>query len=759
MICKTNALKKKTSKEKLNLTLKTNQSSSEVLLGKTITISHVGGTSQYTWEGEKLIIDIPPYVKYNITLEDVEGYKTPELPTYTAQPNNSNQITAEYLAEKVTVNIEADDSASLNGQIITINGKSFTYSGTAVSTLVPYNTSYTISTNTKTYYIKPSNITRTASKESYSVTMKYKASKLTLSINSNQTNDSTISAVKATVTWSGSSKNVGNGQTIYIPTDKTVTITYPAVTGYTTPSSITVTNSSGGTITKSATYNTTVVTLNMTGLATGVSYPNATISYNSTSVANNGTIKIPYNTSVTVTFADVDGYTKPDSVTFSTGTSKTYTVTATYEEITIEIKIVGKNGTMYSYDNWSSSNGVTGLYINDGNHDFIMAIDEYAIPSIEAGGEQEVPSWGTDGLLLSEVTTTTKQSEAVLDFVGRSNTEAMIDQDADKAFGATYCLAYGRANKQAGQWYLPSAGEIYTININLAMIQPYLDKVGSSIDLESNSFWSSTQESSYRFWKSNEHSYTTIGDGDMAWEYKDAPTIISCHLLPVCSVQDITSDVAPGIYLVDDDGFRYPTNTDFIDDRKTYVALMCVSEDQVKFFVDIKYGTASTEIWADENPSFSQGYLDINNLPYYSNKTDALNDTACYYNTIYTQYGSMEDYIGDIYIYGGYGVIDNYIFGPYYNYVSGNSGIPGLGLWYRLYQYKDKVDELIATVGGKAIQDAYYWSSTSAYPVSQNNAVYFYQFHWGTGATKIAKCNTTGVNCLGFANMDEWEFY
>lgn len=160
--------------ESVNITLLTNQESHSDLIGAVITVSYGGVDTEYVWEGSEVTVKIPAMMGYSISVSEVEGYATPEGFSATSQMGYSRKLEMTYNAELVRVTLSADDSSSVNGQIVTINGEAFTYSGTAVTKKVPFGTEYSVSVNDKSGYITPASQTFTADKSVRDVTIAYK---------------------------------------------------------------------------------------------------------------------------------------------------------------------------------------------------------------------------------------------------------------------------------------------------------------------------------------------------------------------------------------------------------------------------------------------------------------------------------------------------------------------------------------------------------------------------------------------------------
>ena len=101
--------KRKSEAERVNLTLKTNQSEHTDLLGVNFTLTYGTYTKSYTWNGSAITIEVPNGVEYTLTFPDVEGYAcNTKSVTYTAQSGNSRMLEVLYQCELLTVNVSAD---------------------------------------------------------------------------------------------------------------------------------------------------------------------------------------------------------------------------------------------------------------------------------------------------------------------------------------------------------------------------------------------------------------------------------------------------------------------------------------------------------------------------------------------------------------------------------------------------------------------------------------------------------------------------
>lgn len=158
---KTNIYTSQLGVEKLHLTLVTNQSEHSDIINTNVTVND----KVYTYKGSELVIDIFPGQNYSIVFENVEGYKTPETITYTAEQHNNRFVTATYQTEIVT--IELPENSDLLGAVFTVNNKEYTWNGTSIKCKVPLGQSYTIVFGDIPGYETPTSITRTASGSSY----------------------------------------------------------------------------------------------------------------------------------------------------------------------------------------------------------------------------------------------------------------------------------------------------------------------------------------------------------------------------------------------------------------------------------------------------------------------------------------------------------------------------------------------------------------------------------------------------------------
>lgn len=334
MIGRTNCTQKSGSpSEFVNIQLLTNQAEHSNLNGAVLTMSYETYSKQYTWDGKEITFSVPAHVSCTIEFPEVEGYKKPDNITFVAVEGNSRTIEAEYKAELVKVNVTSSNGSAVSGATLTINGKQQTWNGTEIRQLVPFGTQYSVVAGAVSGFGTPSTQTFTAQQTEREVSVLYVESSLVVNILSNQGTDSSISGVKATVSYGSSSVQVSNGQKIPLPTGVSVTISFPDVSSYRKPSNITFTHS-GGVVTKSGTYECELLTVNVSADQGSVSGYRVTIASSSTTFGTQttvtGTYKIPFGTSYTISTTSVNGYITPSAIT-RTASAKSYTAAVLYK--------------------------------------------------------------------------------------------------------------------------------------------------------------------------------------------------------------------------------------------------------------------------------------------------------------------------------------------------------------------------------------------------------------------------------------------
>lgn len=111
-----------------------------------------GTSSLKVGNGES--IGVPTSTVLTVTFPEVEGYKSPddfELNSGTSSFSRS----VYYKTELVRVTLSAWDGGSVNGKIVTIDGKSHAWGGTAIEQKVPFDKFYSITTELDDNYMSP----------------------------------------------------------------------------------------------------------------------------------------------------------------------------------------------------------------------------------------------------------------------------------------------------------------------------------------------------------------------------------------------------------------------------------------------------------------------------------------------------------------------------------------------------------------------------------------------------------------------------
>ena len=152
---------------KLNLAIKSNQGTDKVISE----VKAIIAFNDENIESGSGVVGLPVFTDVTITFPEVEGYKTPEPLTFTtgAVPIS---YTVTYETEVVNVALSAWDGASVIGQVVTINGKSYTWDGNIISQKIPYGIEYWIIANDKEGYVMQS-LVFTASAKARDVELVY----------------------------------------------------------------------------------------------------------------------------------------------------------------------------------------------------------------------------------------------------------------------------------------------------------------------------------------------------------------------------------------------------------------------------------------------------------------------------------------------------------------------------------------------------------------------------------------------------------
>ena len=392
--------------EKVNILLLTNQPEHSDLLGAVVTVKYADNETQYVWEGAGLTVTIPPYVEYEISVSSIEDYATPEKVTGTAVVDNSRTLTFTYNTTVVTADIQNNQSASLEAKMI-INGKEL---ADGESAKFPTGTELSISFSDVEGYKTPDSKTTAASNAAMTVTGTYQAEQVVVNISASDGTDMN----GATVNINGTDYIYeGSPVKVLVPFGKEYSIVPAAVGSLATPDTQTFT-ASQQIREVSLLYRSCVLVVSMlsnqendaaiAALTASVALPDETIE-----VANGQAVNVPAGVSVTITFPDVDGYRKPDAISF-THTGGEVEKTGTYETQVLTVNVVGSGATPSGYTvtiTDTSSNIVLGTLTSDSGTFKIPYGASYKVSASALTGYNSVTDQtGTASSLSNSITVT-----------------------------------------------------------------------------------------------------------------------------------------------------------------------------------------------------------------------------------------------------------------------------------------------------------------------------------------------------------------
>lgn len=241
---------------------------------------------------------------------------------------------------------------------------------------------------------------------------------------------------------------------------------------------------------------------------------------------SNATYKIPYGTQYTVKASPVDGFLTPPMQTY-TASQSTRSIDVVYEADMKGVFIQDIYGRLYTQDEWDGTQIANGIAVLADECQFVMAFD--------VAKDSDCP-WGDNSKLISGITTTLGQAEAILDYNGKAQTDVIIKALGDAtyptaygylSYAAKYCKEYVFPNGKNG--YLGAAGEWQVFLNNKDEILNALLKCGHS--LEVYAFWTSTQADSSSAWYGtttgewNRYNKASYND-PIAYAYAFTPVIL-----------------------------------------------------------------------------------------------------------------------------------------------------------------------------------------------------------------------------------------
>ena len=478
--------------ETVTISLGSNQSSGDSsLIGTRILIEDVTNDPAVTlldttWQGTPIIYKVTAATLYKVTFGDVEGYQTPDAVQYTAQLSSARNINATYNTCVVGITISGLENGATAQATVAYSGKSFKVSSGG-TIKVPHGTQTTVSVPTIACHITPSAQSFTPDATSKSLSFAYVASKMLVSVLSNQTSDDTIAATKATVSYGSTSVQASNGSVVYIPHDQTVTVTFPSVTGYKTPSSVTINNTSGGQATASGTYKTEIVTVTVSAEdASSVAGQQITINGNVFTLDSTGvcTSKVPFDVQYSVSADTKSGYTSPSTQTF-TASQTSRAVSMIYETIKLGVFIQDKSGKLWTTDSWDTSNNsnANAIAVLTSNVKVLVALTD-------SGGTKQIHS-SYSGALENYMTAISDKTQAKADYKGAENTANIMKLQSSTSYAAGWCNAFTFPDGKT-KGHLPSLGEFWEVYQNKSLVDAALSKCGGTAINTGSYHWCST---------------------------------------------------------------------------------------------------------------------------------------------------------------------------------------------------------------------------------------------------------------------------
>lgn len=253
--------------------------------------------------------------------------------------------------------------------------------------------------------------------------------------------------------------------------------------------------------------------------------------------------KIPIGTTYGIIPSKEPGY-KAKAQTFIASQIKR-NVNIVYEVVEYGAFIMDASGNIGNVNDWTSAKGVTGVALITPESEFVIAPNNWFTTDGSnydgAWNRNTRSAWGGHNKTVTSIKTTTSKTDAITDFAGSANTDAIISQlkgtiDSYISYytgapAAEYCRAYSNGCKGAGQWYLPTAGEMNQIALNKAAIEEALAAIsGELFDITE---WTSTQYDSQFTW-----SYVFIDA-----YIEEYPKNFEFGVRPVCKIEDTTGNI------------------------------------------------------------------------------------------------------------------------------------------------------------------------------------------------------------------------
>ena len=201
-------------------------------------------------------------------------------------------------------------------------------------------------------------------------------------------------------------------------------------------------------------------------------------------------VEVMCDRDVTIEVSAVKMYAKPKALTYTPSPLYNREVTFTYKALELGVFFIDINDNLINRDSW------------DYNKDTIVgvALITEKVAIVMAPGAKQDLKWSEQAQLVEGVTTTIKYADAIADFNGKANTEAIVSALGTKAGAAYYCSNYTFKNGRKG--HLMSAGEAHEMSLNDSTLSTMLNSLDSnSVNFDTgNKYWTSTQVSTDSTW-------------------------------------------------------------------------------------------------------------------------------------------------------------------------------------------------------------------------------------------------------------------
>ena len=137
----------------------------------------------------------------------------------------------------------------------------------------------------------------------------------------------------------------------------------------------------------------------------------------------------------------------------------------------------------------------------------------------------KIMTWGTPGTDVDTLTNTIGTGRAQIDYNGKEKTALIVEFQTTEGLTASnsaaiYCNEYSTEGTNAGDWYLPSAGDLYNVSIYYSTIKATMTKLNVVV----GNMWSSSEKADYYAW------VVSIVSGAMFEYYKGDKYQVSCFL-------------------------------------------------------------------------------------------------------------------------------------------------------------------------------------------------------------------------------------